>query len=239
MPRKTFLFSVFIFLQVHANAQTLETVTRNYINFIGGKKNWTKVKTIVTSGEYDYGGISFPFTTYSKAPNKYKFKVESNGKYYAQGFDGTKGWKIDAFKNETTPTILTGSDATAMANESAVELMDVFLRSKINEKMMSYSGKDSVRSHLCYKIKVSENLAIETYYFDTNTYELVMKKTISRNVELDKAPMNIYYSDYRDIDGIKIPFKTICESDTQVILTITVNNAVLNQPVEEKEFEAP
>ena len=239
MPRKTLLVFVFIFLQAHTNAQTLETITTNYISFIGGKSNWSKVKTIVTSGEYDYGGISFPFKTFSKAPDKYKFKVESNGKYYAQGFDGTKGWKIDAFKNETSPTILTGSDATAMANESTVELMDVFLRSKIDGKMMAYSGKDSVKSHFCYRIRVFENDAQETYYFDTNTYELVMKKTISRNAELDKAPMNIYYSDYRDIGGIKIPFKTVCESDTQVILTITVNNAILNQPIEEKEFETP
>ncbi len=239
MLRKIILFCVLIFLQVYANAQTLETVTKNYLNFIGGKKNWTKVKTIVTSGEYDYGGISFPFKTYSKSPDKYKFKVESNGKYYAQGFDGTKGWKIDVFKNETTPTIITGPDATAMANESTVELMDIFLRSEIDGKTMAYSGKDSVKSHFCYRIKVFENPEIETYYFDTNTYELVMKETISRNAELDKAPMNIYYSDYRDVDGIKIPFKTICESDAQVILTITVNSVVLNQPIEEREFETP
>jgi len=126
-----------------------------------------------------------------------------------------------------------------MANESTVELMDVFLRSKINGNTMAYSGKDSVKSHFCYRIKVFENVAIETYYFDTNTYELVMKKTISRNAELNKAPMNIYYSDYRDVDGIKIPFKTVCESDGQVILTITVQSAVLNQTIEEKEFETP
>ena len=237
MLRKSLLILVFIFLQVHAKAQTLETITKNYLNFIGGKKNWTKVKTIVTSGEYDYGGISFPFKTYSKAPNKYKFKVESNGKYYAQSFDGTKGWKIDVFKNETMPTALTGTDATAMANESTVELMDVFLRSKIDEKTMAYSGKDSVKSHLCYRINVFENLAIETYYFDTNTHELVMKKTISRNAELNKAPMEIYYSDYRDIGGIKIPFKTICESDEQVILIITVDNATIDQPIDDKEFQ--
>jgi hypothetical protein len=237
MSRKIFFVNLFIFFHLNINAQSLDTIAKNYLNFIGGKKNWTKVKTIVTTGEYDYGGISFPFKTYSKAPNKYKFKVESSGKYYAQAFDGTKGWKIDAFKNETQPTILTGPDAKDMANESTVELMDVFLRSKIDGKTMAYSGKDSVKSHLCYRIKVFEDPAIETYYFDTNTYELVMKKTTSRNVELNKAPMNIYYSDYRDIGGIKIPFKTICESDSQTILVITINYATLDEPIDDKEFQ--
>ena len=237
MLRNTLLVCVFIFAHLSSGAQKLETITKNYLNFIGGKKNWKQVKTLVASGEYDYGGISFPFKTYSKAPNKYMFKVESNGKYYAQGFDGAKGWKIDAFKNETTPTVLGEAGALSMANESTVELMDVFLRSNGNDKTIAYSGKDSVRSHFCYRVNVFGNPSTDTYYFDTNTYELVMKKTLSRNVELNKAPMEIYYSDYRDIGGIKIPFKTICESEQQVILIITVDHAAIDQPIDDKEFQ--
>ncbi len=74
----------------------------------------------------------FRSRAFAMAPNRYKFIVESNGKYYAQGFDGMKGWKIDVFKNETMPTVLNGPEATAMANESSVELMDVMVRSKID-----------------------------------------------------------------------------------------------------------
>lgn len=231
-----FLFAALVQF-FHANAQSVEKVTNNYIKFIGGQKKWAKLKTLTTSGEYDYGGISFPFTTYAVAPNRYKFIVESDGKYYAQGFDGTKGWKIDAFKNETTPTILNGPDALAMANESNVELMDFVLRSKANGAAMTYTGTDSVKSHFCYQIELKQNATTETLYFDTRTYELVMKKTLSKNAELNKAPMNIYYSDYRDIGGVKIPFKTVCESEEQVILIITINKAMLNVPIEEKEFQ--
>jgi hypothetical protein len=173
MLRNTIFVLTAVFVHVQVDAQKLETITANYLNFIGGRDNWKKVKTIITSGEYDYGGISFPFKTYSKAPNKYMFRVESDGKYYAQGFDGTKGWKIDAFKNETAPTILSGPDALSMANESTVELMNVFLRTQAHDKIMTYSGKDTVKSHFCYRVSVSEDVGIETYYFDTDTYELV------------------------------------------------------------------
>jgi hypothetical protein len=238
MHYRIIVFSSFLLLPLYGATQTLEKITSNYIEFVGGKKNWKNLKTLMTTGEYDYGGISFPFKTYAKAPDLYRFIVESNGKYYAQGFDGNKGWKIDTFKNETTPTILDGSMATSMANESSVELMDVFLRSK-SRSTMEYAGKDSVRSHFCYRVKLVENGTIETFYFDVATYELVMKKTVSKNVELDKAPMNIYYSDYRNVGGIKIPFKTVCESDQQVILTITVDKVILDQPMDEKEFETP
>ena len=237
MPRKTLVFCVLYFLLFHANAQAVEKIANRYINFIGGEKNWKKVKTLTTTGEYDYGGISFPFKTFAMSPNRFKFIVESNGKYYAQGFDGIKGWKIDAFKNETTPTALNGPEATAMANESPVELMDVMVRSKINSAKMAYTGTDLVRSHFCHRITLFENGTVDTLFFDTKSYELVLKKTYSKNAELNKAPMNISYSDYRDIGGVKIPFKTVCESGEQVILIITIDKAMLDVPIEEKEFQ--
>jgi len=227
-------------LAYHAEGQTTEEIIKNYIANIGGKSNWKKVKTLTTSGEYNYGGISFPFTTYAAAPNRYKFIVQSNGKYYAQGFDGKKGWKIDAFKNETTPTILTGPAAVSMANEANVELMDRlidYVDPATNGFMVAYSGRDSAAGYLCYRLKTSgDNGEMETLYINPANYELVMKKAVSKNVELDKAPLKIYYSDYRSVDGIRIPFKTVCESDKQVILTITINKAAINTPIDDKEF---
>jgi hypothetical protein len=228
---------LFCLLAYNANGQTTEEIIKNYIANIGGKNNWKKVKTLTTSGEYNYGGISFPFTTYAATPNRYKFIVQSNGKYYAQGFDGKKGWKIDTFKNETTPTILTGPAAVAMANESNVELADMLIDYETNGFMVSYSGKDSAAGYLCYRLKVfRDNGEMETLYFNPENFDLVMKKAVSKNVELDKAPLKIYYSDYRSVDGIRIPFKTVCESDQQVILTITINKASTNTPIDDKEF---
>src|SRR5688572_9714134 len=100
------------------SAQRADDVIKKYVAFIGGKKGWEKVKTLKISGEYNYGGMKFPFTAYAKAPNLYKFVVPFEGKYYAQAFDGKQGWKIDAFKNETSPTLLRGKDALSMANEA-------------------------------------------------------------------------------------------------------------------------
>src|SRR5688572_19822416 len=129
---KMFLKKLVIFLLIYVyslniKAQTVDEVISNYIEFIGGEKQWKTIRTMVTSGIYNYGGIEFPFTAYSKAPNLYKFVVPFNGKYYAQAFDGKQGWKIDAFKNETKKTQLTGKPALAMANEADVELESPFI----------------------------------------------------------------------------------------------------------------
>jgi len=220
------------------NAQTVEQVIKKYVKFIGSEKKWKKVNTIITSGEYNYGGIAFPFSAYAKAPNLYKFKVPYNGKYYAQAFDGMKGWKIDAFKNESTATLLTGKAALAMANEADVEFENAFIDYQAKGHQAILEGKDTIQGNVCFKIKfIQKNGETETYYFKDQTFELVMKNAASKNVELQGTLLNIFYSDYRDVDGIKIPFKTISESNGQVILTITINKVVVNTPIPDKEFQ--
>src|SRR5689334_12084508 len=87
-------------------AQTADEIINKYIAFTGGVQNWKKVKTITTSGIYNYGGMEFPFVAYSKAPNRYKYIVTANGKSFTQAYNGKTGWCIDGFKNETKKTLL-------------------------------------------------------------------------------------------------------------------------------------
>ncbi len=237
MPR-LLLFSLFIFLGYNAHAQTADAIIQKYTQYIGGQKLWKKIKTISANGEYDYGGVKFPFTTYSKAPNLYKFIVPFNGKYYAQAFEGKEGWRIDAFKGETSPTILTGKAARAMANEADVELENVFVRYKTKGHKVVLVGKDTIREKVCYEIGLTRKSGeTEAYFFDVETYELVMKEAVSKNTELDGSLMNIYYTDYRLVDGIKIPFREEYKINDQPILTITVEKVLMNSAIADKEFQ--
>jgi len=236
-------FNIILFLTVSfstftINAQNVDQVIAGYVKFIGGEKNWAKVKTIITSGEYNYGGAAFPFTTLSKAPNQYKFIVPFNGKHYTQSFDGTKGWKIDAFKGETQPTLLDGKPAIALANEADVELEDALINYKAKGHQAVLEGKENIDGKECFKVKFTrKNGDIETYYFDTKTYALVQKNAISKNVEMEGALFNTTFSDYKKVEGIKIPFKAISKSNGQTILTITIDKVELNKPIADSEFQ--
>jgi hypothetical protein len=220
------------------SAQQPDDVIKKYVAFTGGKKSWKKVKTLKTSGEYNYGGMKFPFNAYAKAPNLYKFVVPFEGKYYAQAFDGKQGWKIDAFKNETSPTLLRGKDALSMANEADVELQNIFIDYKRKGHVATLDGKDTLDGKNCIRIKfVRANGDVETYYFDEATSAMVMKAAVSKNAELQGAILRTLYSDYRDVDGIKIPFKSISTSGDQVILEITVEKAEVNVAIADAEFQ--
>ena len=226
-----------IFISCQSTIQNADDVIQKYILSIGGEQQWSKINTIVSTGEYDYGSMKFPFTSYSKAPNQYKFIVPLNGKYYAQAFDGTKGWKIDAFKDETTPTDLTGKEALAMANEADVELENTFIHYKDKGHAAILEGKDTIQKRPCYKIRLTrKNGDQETNFFDDKSFELVMKKAVSKNAEMGGSLLSIYYSDYREVDGIRLPFKSVSKIEEQIILTVTIDKVVINSDIKDKEF---
>src|SRR6267378_2766890 len=93
--KKALLLLLLLLSSFTIRAQAVGQVIKKYVNYIGGKGQWKKVKTMVESGEYNYGGIQFPFTSFAKAPNRYKFVVPQSGKEYVQGFDGKGGWKLE------------------------------------------------------------------------------------------------------------------------------------------------
>ena len=235
--RKIFILFVLFRLSICAYSQSADDIINKYVEFIGGESQWKTIKTIVTNGQYNYGGMLFPVTTYSKAPDLYKFVVSLNGKYYAQAFDGKTGWKIDVFNGETAPTQLSGKAASAMANEANVELEDALINYKVKGYRASLEGKDSANGKSCYKIKLLRKEGdVETYYIDDKTSELVLKKTVAKNPELGNAIIYISYSDYRKINDIRIPFKSIVKTDDQTILTIGIIKAETNTPIEDSTF---
>jgi hypothetical protein len=236
MRTVNFIFFLFL-LSGPLHAQEVDEIVDKYIQFTGGKKEWNKVKTLVTSGEYDYGGISFPFTTYAKAPDRYKFIVPANGKYFAQGYDGEKGWKIDAFKNEATPVTLKGAEARKMLNEADVELVSPFIDYKKKGHQVVLEGVDSVKGQSCYKIKlIRKSGETEYYFFDEKTSSLLKKTSISKNSELGGAEIETFYSDYRSVSGIKIPFKSVSESNGQMILTVSITKAAVGAKLTDDDF---
>ena len=240
MNKKALLSLLFALSSLYIQAQTADEIIRKYVEFIGGEKQWKEITTIITSGEYTYGGVSFPFKAYSKAPDHYKFVVTFNKKYYAQAFDGKAGWKIDVFNGDTTPTLLTGKPALAMANEADVELENALINYKDKGHRASLEGKDSIQGKACFTIKfIRKNRESETYFFDRKTAELVLKKAVSKNPEMGGAALTIFYSDYRTVGNIKIPFKTIAKTEDQTILVITIRNAEINIAIADIEFQPP
>jgi outer membrane lipoprotein-sorting protein len=226
-----------IFSTLVAKSQTPDEIINHYIQFIGGAENWKSVNTITTAGNYNYGGVAFPYVAWSKAPNLYLYTVTFNGKSFSQAYNGKVGWRIDGFKNEKTKTILKDKQATALANEADVELESPFINYRQKGYTAELLGTDSVNNQPCHKIRLLTKSDTAVYYFDKTDFALVKKQAVSKNSEMDKAPMDIFYSDYQPTGNIKLPRKINCTTAGQRILLITVDSVKLNEPIPDSKFQ--
>ena len=78
---------------------------------------------------------------------------------------------------------------------------------------------------------------LERLYFDMQT-GLLYKRAGDTHTPLGDYPYETVYEDYRDIDGVKIPFRTITRS-TIDSTTQTFSEIRFNQPVDPSRFERP
>ena len=125
-----------------------------------------------------------------------------------------------------------------MANESDVELESALINYSDKGHQVVLVGKDSVQHRLCFNVKLTrKNGEIENYFFDDQSAELVKKSALAKNIELGGTLLTIFYSDYKEVDGLKIPFKTICQSEGQMILTVTITKAAVNTPIDDGIFQ--
>ena len=232
-----FLF-LFLAFPIFARTQNADEIVGKYIAFTGGMQQWKKVRTMTTSGTYNYGGMAFPFKAWSKSPDLYKYEVSANGKSFEQAYDGKEGWKIDGFKDETQKTVLKGKMGAAMSNESDVELESPFIDYRRKGHLVTFEGIDTADKKMCYKIKLTrKNGDTAIYYFNKNNYELVKKQAVSKNPELENSMLDIFYSDYHTIEGLTLPQKICSVSNGQTILVITINDIKLNVPIEDTIFQ--
>jgi hypothetical protein len=238
--RPIILFAAIVLASGHmVVAQSVDDIVAGYVGYIGGARNWKKVKSMKTEGTYDYGGMIFPFHTMAVAPDKYKFVVPLDGKYFAQGFDGNTGWQIDGFKNETVATPLSGKRARAMANEARVEIEDPLISYKAKGHTVTLAGRADCRGIPCFELLVvMDNGEQERWHINEKDYSLVMIQAPSKNTEMGGSTMQIYFSDYRMVDRVRLPFHAVCEIEGQVILTIKTDTIILNEPIAQGEFSS-
>jgi len=215
-----------------------DEIIAKYVNFIGGESQWKGLRSMYISGTYNYGGLKFDFVSYALSPNLYKYIVKYNGKRFVQSFDGKNGWKIDGFSKDTTRKILKGSAGKEMANEADVEFLPPFINYKKRGFSVWKDGIDTVEEKICYKLKLVRNgHDTSTFSFDTTSGALLKKRTRSSNTELDKSMIDIFYSNYKENDGYKVPFQWVVKTNDQTILTILVNMIYPNLYIKKSQFK--
>ena len=203
-----------------------------YISAVGGAEALQKVTSRVQKGTLTaFGGQHFPVDVYSKAPEKRLSVMHLGGGDSVTAFDGKQGWLS-----------VPGRVHMMSAAENAAARIDADLYFPLHVKTLyekfRVDAGDKIDGRDTYLIVGrSETAPPLRLYFDKES-GFLLRLIRYAETPLGRNPSQIDYADYRDANGLKVPFRwTLSRPGNQ--FTIQVEQLQQNVPVDDAKFGAP
>lgn len=182
-------------------AQVLE----KSVEMRGGRKAFERITTTVIKGivEMTNQGLKGTLEIYAKSPNKLLAiqRFEGIGEF-KMGYDGKVGWSLDPIQG------LRQLEGTELAQLKREATFNADLRWRELYKKVTLVGTRKVGQRNAYVIRLVPTLGKPvTHYYDTKTFLLLRIDSVQEGPQ-GEIPMESYLTDYRTVDGVKIPFVT-------------------------------
>jgi hypothetical protein len=198
----------------------------------GGAKALSRVQAFSVDGIIQDAGSDKPgtYTLRVKLPNRYYTEVRTDGKTLIEAYNGKSAWHQT--ESGQFATLL---GAQALEIEAAAQYYNARLlalsKKKIGTAMkgpVSLHGRETFQVELTYPTGVQWEV-----FFDQQSHLVVAEKASIAGVSRE-----IYYDDYREVNGIKVPHKLEMHRGDAVYL-VSVARAGTNETIGERVFDFP
>jgi hypothetical protein len=168
------LFCSFSFLGL--SAQTVDEIVNKHIEAIGGKENWSKVKSLRLEIAMKSQGAEIKLVRTQVDKKDMRMDISVMGMNGYSILTPTEGWSFMPFQGQTKPEPMTADDVKQ--SQEQLELQDEFITYKELGKKLEFLGKDDVDGTECLKLKMTNKEGQETSYFiDPSNYYVIKQIT--------------------------------------------------------------
>ncbi|MDX6559109.1 MAG: photosynthetic reaction center cytochrome c subunit [Blastocatellia bacterium] len=213
---------------------TGDQILAKYIEALGGQAAIDKMKTLVMKGTFTgFNGAALPYEVDLAAPDKFYINVTALQGTVERGFDGKAAWeKGPRGVNELMNPVL----------DDLKSIFLFYLNIKLKEQFTRLRGgrKDKIgdRDVIVVNGTTSDNHR-EQLFFDAET-GLLRRRMSYLETPIGVIPSQIDFEDYRDVDGVKLPFTVKVSSvEPGLVSTRTYTEIKLNAPVDDAKFKMP
>ncbi len=181
-------------------AQNIESVIKNHLKAVNQEK-LSKIKTRSIKGVFYQSGVEVGLLINQKRGFKIKQVFTYNENTHTVVFNKDKGWELNQFAGHTEPQELIGEQITSTKISSDIDSkIATYLKLKATYEL---GDTETIEGEKYYVIKFNiPNYGEEHVWIDTSDYTIMKSKDI-------KTGIVKYYSNYKKIDGILIPFETM------------------------------
>jgi outer membrane lipoprotein-sorting protein len=230
---------VLFFFASSLSAQTVAQILAKVFVARGGLAKMRAIKSERVEGTISFGSeASGPFAVELKRPLKMHMTLNVQNQTMVRVYDGTQGWANNPFAGKVNPDSMTDEDLKNISEEADFDGPLVDYAKKGNK--VELVGKDKVEDKDVWRVKLTtKNGDIRYYLFDASTY-LLLKWEGKRRAEGKEFPIESYFRDYRDVDGLKFSFQIDSGSSaTDLRQKLVIDKIELNTPIADSEFAKP
>ena len=227
-----------------ASAQTADEIIEKYLTALGGRAALGKVNSRSMAGTITLstpaGDVSGPIEIVNQVPNKSRTLIKLDLSAFGAGqltidqrFDGTTGYVIDTMRGNRD---ITGNQLENMKN-------GFFPTPALNYKerggTVELGGKEKVGSREAnVLISTPKSGSVARQFFDAET-NLLIKQVVKVDLpQVGMVEQTTEFLDYKEVDGIKVPFTVKATSDVQNS-NVTITKVEHNTKVDETLFSRP
>jgi hypothetical protein len=149
--------------------------------------------------------VYLPFLMELARPGKMRFELDVAGKTAVQVYDGANGWKLRPYLNRLDVEPYTAEEMKIASTQSELDgpLVDYAAKGTRIES----DGIEKVEGRDTYKLKLTlKNGDVTHVWVDAQTFLETKVQGQPRRLDGTDHPVEVYYRDYRTVDGLKIPF---------------------------------
>jgi len=217
-------------------AATPAEILSKYVEALGGEAAMKRITSRHMKGNVITGGTQTPIELFTKAPNK-RVSVTHGSSDSFTAFDGTGGWMGN-----------TGRPAREMsASEAGAAGLDAefYLGLRLPElyAQLRRGRPETINGVECEVLNGSNPAAAAAtrppvrLYFDRKS-GLLVRMVRFAETPLGRMPTQVDYADYRDVEGVKTPFRwTLSRPNGR--FTIQIGEQKVNVPLDDAKFVRP
>ncbi len=211
---------------------TAEQLIDKYVRAVGGRAAFEKLNSrVIKSSLLLSGGATLSQEVYMKAPNKAVFIDTAADEVSFRGFDGTVGWSMNnQVQRRLKGAVLNQLRFNSEFN-SEIRLTELFTEMRV-------TGKEKIGQHETYAVEAKPVYGDpQKLYFDART-GLLLRVLIEIGTSFGPILDQTDFSDYRKVDGVRLPF-LLRRTSLFDNSTTKVKEVRHNIPIDDAKFSMP
>jgi hypothetical protein len=209
-----------------------DQIVGKYLQAIGGAEASARISTRIQKGTLTVGSKSFPVEVFAQAPAKRLTTVRFPGGDSVTATNGDEGW----LSTPGSPPLEMGPAEFEAAKLDAELFFPGYLKQIFREWRVE--KKELVSGKLTYLVSgLRGDQPPVGLYFDEET-GLILRMQRYTETPVGRNPTQIDYTDYRQQDGVKTPFRwTVARPNGR--FTIQIEQMQQSVPIEDNRFDKP